>query len=639
MAYMMPETIPRKATAGERLLFMTLKEHLPSDYIVYYEPEVHGRKPDYVIIGPDLGIVVLEVKDYTENTLFELTTDEWRIYTNAGQLATVKNPYKQAREYAFHIVNKLKRDKNLIQLEGAHAGNLKFKFGFGVVLTRLKQTHVVRHELHRVVEPDHLLTRDEIDSEDEAFSANHLIDKITGMFTVKNNYIMTDDDIKAVRYHLFPEVRISAEFRETAYYNDQLLLSLHNIKAMDLHQESLARQLGDRHRLIRGVAGSGKTFILASRAKMLIRDHPQWRVLVLCYGIPLSRVLRSLIDHMLEEPEDLLDLMSIEDELVERQKQQIEVRTFHEWLHNDMRLRDGQELDALLERLERGEAILPKYDAILVDEGQDFEVSWLRLLSFALNPETQSLLLVEDKAQNIFKRKRSLTQNLGLDFRGRSKVLTINYRNTAQIVDFAWDFYRKHSVLRHKVKEGSIDGMEIIPPQSTKRKGVRPQIKRCGSFQEEAAWVAACIGKLHRERRIPYSQMAVLYRIKQSYYCSYVDMLRRALEKKDVPCYWLTENVHSKRSYDRDEERVTLSTLDSAKGLDFRVVFIVNIENMPFSLEENVEREVSLFYIGMTRAMDWLFLSYSGDSAFTQYLDGMVALPQGEKPEGAQKKA
>lgn len=66
MAYMLPESIPRKATAGERLLFHTFKEHLPDEYIVYYEPEINGKRPDYVIIGPDLGIVVLEVKDYTE---------------------------------------------------------------------------------------------------------------------------------------------------------------------------------------------------------------------------------------------------------------------------------------------------------------------------------------------------------------------------------------------------------------------------------------------------------------------------------------------------------------------------------------------------------------------------------------------
>ena len=71
------------------------------------------------------------------------------------------------------------------------------------------------------------------------------------------------------------------------------------------------------------------------------------------------------------------------------------------------------------------------YDAVLIDEGQDFEADWLRLVSLLINADTQSLLLVEDRAQTIYQRKRSYLQDTGLSFQGRSKVLSINYRNTA----------------------------------------------------------------------------------------------------------------------------------------------------------------------------------------------------------------
>ncbi len=63
MAVTVPETIRSSATSGERILFRTLKEYLPDDYIVYFEPEIQGTRPDFVIIGPDLGLIVLEVKD------------------------------------------------------------------------------------------------------------------------------------------------------------------------------------------------------------------------------------------------------------------------------------------------------------------------------------------------------------------------------------------------------------------------------------------------------------------------------------------------------------------------------------------------------------------------------------------------
>ena len=64
--------------------------------------------------------------------------------------------------------------------------------------------------------------------------------------------------------------------------------------------------------------------------------------------------------------------------------------------------------------------------------------------------------------------------------------------------------------------------------------------------------------------------------------------------------------------------------LIAVKDLDFQAVFIVNVDSMPFPLEDDKEREVSLLYIGMTRAKEYLCLSYSGESKFTRYLDEVL---------------
>lgn len=619
MAYMVPETIPRAATTGERILFETLKNHLPSDYIVYYEPEIRGRRPDFVIIGPDLGFLVLEVKDYMNSTIYQINHDEWTLRNTAGGFVKTKSPLKQARDNARMIADHLKKDKSLIQTIGS---NLKFPYGFGTVFTRLKQEYFVKHSLYQVIEPQFVLCRDEIDPDEEGFSTEILHEKLRGMFAagIYKKYVLTNEDIQSIRFHLFPEVRISAEFRTPVTHQDQLLLTLHNIKTMDLHQENMAKQLGDKHRLIRGVAGSGKTLVLASRAKMLAKEHPDWRILVLCYGIPLSRSLKQMIVRMMNEPEDLFDQIVSP---MATNESNLEVYNFHEWLRNSLKMKDSDIL-ALLEKVAKNEAILPTYDAILIDEGQDFEPDWLKLVSNCLNPDTQSLLLVEDRAQSIFRRKANLAQDIGLDFRGRSKILSINYRNTAQIVQFAWDFFQEHSSLKNKVQLGTVEGVEIIPPQFTKRKGPEPIIKSFHDIGEEMNFVSKSINFLHREQRIPYSEMAILYRVKNSHRTSYIDEIKYSLEKHRLPFTWITENAETKRSFTREHDTVNISTIDSAKGLDFRIVFIVTIENMPFPLEETEEREVSLFYIGMTRAIEWLFLTYSGQSKFTQYLDQVV---------------
>lgn len=625
MAITVPETIRSTATTGERLLFRTLKLFLPDDYIVYFEPEIQGKRPDFVIIGPDLGILVLEVKDYTKKTLFQINHEEWHIITTSGDQAIIKSPMKQARDNMFQVVDVLKKDKNLIQLDGKYKFNLKFPYGFGVVFTRMVAKDFVEEGLFSVIEPNLCLTREEIDPDKEEFSEEILMEKILNMFVVpyRLRESLSMEDINAIRYHLFPEVRISAEFKPPVPYQDQLLLSLHDIKTMDLHQENLAKQIGDKNRLIRGVAGSGKTIILACRAKMLSKQNPDWKILILCYNISLANAIQQMICHMLKEPEDLFDFdFSGEGSNEPISSQNIVVRNFHSWLKNDLKIRE-QQLSEIIEKIERKETILPTYDAILIDEGQDFEADWLRLVSLLINEETQSLLLVEDRAQTIYKRKRSYLQDTGLSFQGRSKVLSINYRNTSQIVKFAWDFYREHSMFKNKVVNRNLDG-EIIAPQSTKRKGPEPGIIKAANFFDEMRIVARQMKKLHVERKVPFNEMLILYRVKRTHQYPIIDIIKRSLADEGLPYYWITENDTSKRSFEKEDGKIKISTIDSSKGLDFQAVFIVNADSMPFPLEDDREREVSLLYIGMTRAKEYLCLSFSGESEFTQYLEKIV---------------
>lgn len=625
MAVTVPETIRTTATAGERLLFRTLKTYLPDDYIVYYEPEIRGKRPDFVIIGPDLGMIVLEVKDYTKSTLLQINHDEWHIISKNGEQAVVKSPLKQAKDYMYHISDVLKKDLNLIQTDGKYKFSLKFPCGYGVVFTRLFSYDMVNEGLYYVIEPHLCLTRDEIDPEKEQFSEEIFIEKIFNMFTVpfRLKKPLTKEEINAIRYHLFPEVRISAEFKQPLPYQDQLLLSLHDIKTMDLHQENLAKQIGDKNRLIRGVAGSGKTIILASRAKILAKEHPDWKILVLCYNISLANALEQMIIQMLNEPEDLFDFdFTTESGLIQKSTKNILVRNFHSWLKYELNIRE-QDIPYIIEKLEKKEAILPTYDAVLIDEGQDFEADWLKLVSLLINEETQSLLIVEDRAQKIYKRKRSYLMDTGLNFQGRSKILSINYRNTAQIVRFAWDFYKSKSMFKNKVVSRELEG-EIIAPQSTKRKGPPPMLIKAPSFKEEMLLVASKIKELHDTKKVLFHEVLILYRVKRTHELPVIDIIKWALEKEKLPFYWITENDETKRSFDKEDGKIKISTIDSSKGLDFQAVFIVNVDSMPFPLEEDKEREVSLLYIGMTRAKEYLCLSYSGESEFTQYFDTIL---------------
>jgi hypothetical protein len=619
MAQIIPDRIPKTSTAGEKLLFNTLKEYLPEEYVIYYEPEINGKRPDFVIIGPTLGILVLEVKDYKKETLVELNHEEWVIQYGNREITTVKNPLKQARENAFHIANFLNKDKSLLRWEGELKGKLKFPYGFGTVFTGLKQEHFIRDNLFHIIEPKFVLTREQIDPKEEGFSKEVLLHKIHQMFIIpiQRKTFLSDEDIKTIRYHLFPEIRIKSDMNQPVAYMDRWLLSLDNIKVMDIHQENLAKSMGDKHRLIRGVAGSGKTLVLASRVKMLLKKNPDWRILVLCFNISLANGIKQLIKRKIVEPDDLIDWIERPDS--QSIDHRVEVYNFHEWLYKTFKIRNDQEISTY-------EGEFPEYDAILIDEGQDFDPEWLTLISKCLNPETQSLLLVEDRAQMIYKRKTSLRKDTGFDFRGRSRILTINYRNTKQIVQFAWDFYKYHTDNGGKLSQKTEDLIEIIPPQHTEREGPSPIVAKCRNIEEEMHFVARSIQKLHMQYGIAYSDILILYRIKKDNRTPYVDIIRNVLEESQLPYCWISENNEKKRNFSREEESIKISTIESAKGLDFRAVFVVNVENIPFALAEDTEREAALLYIAMTRALEWLFLTFSGQSIFTTYLQEVCSV-------------
>ncbi len=82
------------------------------------------------------------------------------------------------------------------------------------------------------------------------------------------------------------------------------------------------------------------------------------------------------------------------------------------------------------------------YDAVLVDEGHDFDSRWLALIARLFDNASRSLLLMYDDAQSIYRRERALNFSLasvGIQAQGRTSILPVNYRNPKRILHFAYD--------------------------------------------------------------------------------------------------------------------------------------------------------------------------------------------------------
>ena len=100
-------------------------------------------------------------------------------------------------------------------------------------------------------------------------------------------------------------------------------------------------------------------------------------------------------------------------------------------------------IEALIAEVAKGNIPRGQYGAILIDEGHDFKQEWLRLVVDMVDPDSNSLLLLYDDTQSIYKQKNGLgfvLKDVGIEAQGRSTILKLNYRNTAEILRFAFDF-------------------------------------------------------------------------------------------------------------------------------------------------------------------------------------------------------
>lgn len=606
MAKLFPvlSSVARKMTSGERRFASRLETHLEDDYLCWYDVPVGpaGAHPDFIILHPRRGILTLEVKDWRLRTIHSFSKTSVTLITENGLKHTL-NPLEQARQYSHAVKDVLERDPALCHPEGRrHQGRLAIPWGHGVVFTNITRAQLEGvgqgEDIGHVLPLQRVICQDEmLDSSDaEAFQA-----KLWGMFSVTFPCLLSMPQIDRVRWHLFPEIRVTQqplelepdEVMHTAEVPDL-------VRVMDLQQEQLARSLGDGHRVIHGVAGSGKTMILGYRCQYLAKVLAK-PILVLCYNIALAERLQYLVTRQ-----------GIADKVV--------ACHFHKWCRDQLRLYhvpdpkvDGPAyypalVEAVIKGVERGQIPRAQYGAVLIDEGHDFEAAWLKLVAQMVDPETNSLLVLYDDAQNLYgatKRRKFSFADVGIQARGRTTILRLNYRNTAEVLGVAYEFARE--VL--SPKEAEEDGIPVLSPESAGRRGELPKLVTLPSFDAEIDHFVS-VARAQHEKGMPWGDMAVLYRNR-----FVAGRFSERLKKVGIPCDWSADGQRGKFRPDRDS--VKLLTMHSSKGLEFPLVAIPGLGYMSHAKEDPVA-EARLLYVAMTRAIDRLIMTSHRTSAFVE---------------------
>jgi hypothetical protein len=585
-------------TSGERRLAERLEQKLEDDYLLWYDVPVGPQQshPDFVVLHPRRGLLILETKDWKLETVQRATKQMWEIAPD-GQTKVVKNPLAQARHCAIQVVNALERDEQLVQLSGPHQGKLAFPWGHGVVFTRITRKQFEAAGLGEAIEPHYVICSDEMT---ESTDPEQFQQRLWNMFPHAFGSVMSLPQLDRVRWIMFPEVRVQVQ---GALFDDsdEAAEMPSVMRVMDIQQEQLARSLGDGHRVIHGVAGSGKTMLLGYRAEHLAKAHTSTSkpILMLCYNEPLAKQLARV-----------MAAKGIAD--------RVHAVHFHKWCRDqlvafgqtlpDPRLPVGAKMADMVQRVingvDRQQIPSGQYQAVLIDEGHDFAPEWLRLITQMVDTATNSLLVLYDDAQSIYERSRSKQfsfKSVGIQAQGRTTILKINYRNTRQILQTA--SLVAADLLTAEDKDE--DGIPMLKPVSCGRDGEAPLIIRLPSLRAEATRVAELLGAAHQEGHA-WGDMAIICR-----HYSEMDECAGVLRQRGLP--------HQVRkgagSFDPAADTIKVLTMHASKGLEFPVVALVGAGNMPAKGEDERE-EAKLFYVGATRAMHRLIIGLHGEGHF-----------------------
>lgn len=602
--------LPRM-TPGERRLALQLEDKLDESYVCWYDVSVGPRQrhPDFVVLHPNCGFLVLEVKDWKLETIAAMDRSSFTLHTERGR-SVVPNPVQQAREYTIEVKNLLERDPALRHPEEhRRAGKLVMPWGWGVVLANITRNQFEEAGLDNFIPSNIVLCKDEMteSAEPERFQK-----ALADMFMMPFPCQVTLPQIDRFRWALFPELRIPEQghmFEAPPDPAQDVVRIPDLIRVMDLQQEQLARSLGDGHRVIHGVAGSGKTMILGYRCVELAKRYAK-PILVLCFNKTLAGRL-----------EQLIRANGVSDKVT--------VAHFHGWCSEQLAAyavpRPSRDLpwteysEALVGAVVKGveSKAIPRaqYAAVMIDEGHDFKPEWLKLVVQMVDPETNALLLLYDDAQNIYEgegRKKFSFASVGIQAQGRTTILRLNYRNTLEVLATAKSFAQE--IISEQ--ESDDDHVPLVAPESAGRRGPMPELLSCRNKWNEAEIIVDRIKGALQDGASP-SDFAVVCRSNQL-----ATMIASKITTARIPCTLATSQV--RRQLFDGAASVKVMTMHSSKGLEFETVFIPGVCEIANADSEGLAQEARLLYVAMTRALDRLVMLHHRPTMIADRLRGAI---------------
>jgi hypothetical protein len=579
-----------------------------------------------VLVDPVAGVHVVEVKGIHLDQIEAIGPGGSFEIRYGGLVQKPKSPIVQARNAMFDVRDATAR---------AFDGELTLPFKYWVVMPSITRTEWFGRWGDGAFAPPELLfaedlplLADKLREVGQRQLANQGLDRWPAdQFAC----IWKAFGDSSVLYHV-PEEREARRVPE-ATLGEMFDEAAESYKTLSEEQQRLSAQdWSSGPRLVRGVAGSGKTIVLANNlARRIVRGlgdgetlfdlEQRPRLLAVCYNRTLAPLLRQKIDLAFRQrtgrplPDDALEVCHYN-----RLLWQLSIG----WLWRYQKVNEADDearVDRYLADLEHVREHQPGllnavvYDAIYVDEGQDFLEGDFRLLKSLCRTEPQgepNLCIFYDDAQNLLGRARPNWKSLGLTILGgRSHVMTQCFRNTRPIVEAAFNvLYGRFAGSREGVPTrdfGDVSTLEekgLIEDKGDRfevrfavRDGMQPRLTVAADIEEERRLLVERLRWLIEEQRVRPEDILVL-----SHSWNRIWGLAEAIRSAGISSI---VEVHVARD---DQDRILkrrgclpLSTVASAKGYDAYCTLLASSNDFPTDISGRAS-----FYVGCTRAIEYL---------------------------------
>lgn len=542
MARIFP-TSPSNETESnaERKVFYALKDLLPDDYSIIHSLPVYskmnGKGPlmdgeiDFLVVHPDKGMIAIEIKG--GGIEIDPVAGKWYSTNYHGEKNIIKNPYEQAKKHMYTLSNEIKNHEKL----------RRFRFPFG----------------HAVWFPDIDLSGKELgissqlkgitlSSKDLNRTPNAILQLFKKSIGISPRKTPSPEGVKEFLKFYAPSKKIRINLSSKIDSEKEKIF-----EATESQYRVLSLIERFRRVSISGSAGCGKTFLALEKARRIAESDKKKRVAIVCFNKTLSMYLKELNSNPRQ-----VDIFNFHGLCIEYCK-----KANFKFPAPDPTDKKGfffKEVlpDCLLDALEQTNF---RYDALIVDEGQDFLTNWWLPLQEILNdPDESMFYLFFDDNQLLY------GDSIQLPLSDPPVSLNENCRNTKCIHAESMKYYKG-----------------LGEPRANGPEGRFPEIVRLNNDTSEIGCVDRIINDLIKKDNICPGDITLLTPIQKS---------------KSI---WNSEKTLSKYDttwdfYKRDDKKIFCSTIYSFKGLESPIIILTELNGI-FPSKKN-----ELLYIAMTRA-------------------------------------